>query len=56
VNFGTGLTGHVTARIASALSGTSIGTIQFRLGSTLYVTFTTTTGQNFVNVNWFQFS
>jgi hypothetical protein len=23
---------------------------------TLYVTFTTTTGQNFVNVNWFQFS
>jgi hypothetical protein len=72
------------------VSGTDIGTIQFRLGSltatpfatievsgtggwqnwvtsapvtaspvpsgvqTLYVTFTTDTGGNFVNVNWFQ--
>jgi beta-glucosidase-like glycosyl hydrolase len=92
VNFGTGLTGPVVARIASAVSGTGIGTIQFRLDSltatpfatipvngtggwqnwassppvaaspvptgthTLYVTFTTSTGGNFVNVNWFQFS
>jgi Carbohydrate binding module (family 6)/F5/8 type C domain/Ricin-type beta-trefoil lectin domain/Putative Ig domain len=92
VNFGSGLTGHVEARIASAVAGGNIGTIQFRLGSltatpfatvpvsgtggwqtwgttspvtaapvpsgtqTLYVTFTTTTGGNFVNVNWFRFS
>lgn len=92
VNFGSSLTGRVEARIASAVSGTDIGTIQFRLGSltatpfatievsgtggwqdwvtsapvtaspvpagpqTLYVTFTTSTGGNFVNVNWFQFS
>ncbi len=92
VNFGSGLTGQVVARYASALSGTGLGTIQFRIGSvtatpfatinvsgtggwqtwvtsapvagspvpsgtqTLYVTFTTTTGTNFVNVNWFQFS
>ncbi|HTJ70060.1 MAG TPA: carbohydrate-binding protein [Actinospica sp.] len=91
VNFGTGLTGNVKARIASAITGTNIGTVQFRLDSltaapfatvnvsgtggwqtwttatataspvpsgthTLYVTFTTSTGGNFVNVNWFQFS
>ena len=92
VNFGSGLTGNVAVRMASALSGTGIGTIQFRLGSlaatpfatvnvngtggwqdwvtsapvtaapvpsgtqTLYVTFATTTGQNFVNVNWFTFT
>ena len=83
---------QVEARVASADSGTDIGTIQFRIGSltatpfatidvngtggwqtwattpavtaspvptgtqTLYVTFTTTTGANFVNVNWFQFT
>ena len=92
VDFGSGLTGSVVARIASAVSGTNIGTIQFRLDSltatpfatvpvsgtggwqtwttagpvtaspvpggthTLYVTFTTSTGGNFVNVNWFTFS
>ena len=92
VNFGTGLTGAVTARMASAVAGTNIGSIQFRLDSltatpfatvpvngtggwqtwvtspsatgspvptgthNVYVTFTTTTGGNFVNVNWFQFS
>ncbi|MBS2965797.1 discoidin domain-containing protein [Actinocrinis puniceicyclus] len=92
VNFGSGLTGNVAARIASAVTGTGIGTIQFRLDSltaapfatipvsgtggwqnwvtagpvagspvptgshTLYVTFTTSTGGNFVNVNWFTFS
>jgi hypothetical protein len=92
VNFGSGLTGAVEARYASALSGTGLGTIQFRIGSvtatpfatisvsgtggwqtwvtsapvagspvptgtqTLYVTFTTSSGTNFVNVNWFQFS
>jgi hypothetical protein len=92
VTFGTGLTGAVTARIASAVAGTNIGTVQFRVDSltatpfatiqvngtggwqtwvtagpvtaspvpsgthTLYVTFTTSTGANFVNVNWFQFS
>ena len=92
VNFGSGLSGNVTARIASAVTGTNIGTIQFRLDSltatpfatvpvsgtggwqtwttagpvtasaipsgthTLYVTFTTSTGGNFVNVNWFTFS
>jgi Carbohydrate binding module (family 6)/Ricin-type beta-trefoil lectin domain/Putative Ig domain len=92
VNFGGSLTGHVVARIASAVSGTDIGTISFSVGSqtatpfatievsstggwqtwvtstpvttspvpsgtqSLYVTFTTTTGENFVNVNWFQFS
>jgi hypothetical protein len=92
VNFGSSLSGDVVARIASAVSGTDIGTIQFRLGSltaapfatvevsgtggwqnwvttpvvtaspipsgvqTLYVTFSTSTGGNFVNVNWFRFS
>ena len=91
VNFGSGLSGNVQARIASAVVGTNIGTVQFRLDSqtatpfatvnvsgtggwqtwvtgtataspvpsgthTLYVTFTTTTGGNFVNVNWFKFS
>jgi hypothetical protein len=92
VNFGSGLTGQVVARIASAVSGTDIGTISFEIGSltatpfatidvsgtggwqtwettapvtaspvpsgtqTLYVTFTTSTGANFVNVNWFQFT
>ena len=92
VNFGSGLTGPVVARIASADTGTDVGTISFRLGSTtatpfatitvngtggwqtwvtstpvtgspaptgtqtLYVTFATSTGANFVNVNWFQFS
>jgi hypothetical protein len=92
VNFGSSLTGQVVARIASAVSGTDIGTISFEIGSptatpfatievsgtggwqtwvtsapvtaspvpsgtqTLYVTFTTSTGENFVNVNWFQFS
>jgi Carbohydrate binding module (family 6)/Ricin-type beta-trefoil lectin domain/Putative Ig domain len=92
VNFGSGLTGKVVARVASAVSGTDIGTISFSIGSqtatpfatidvngtggwqtwvsttpvtaapvpsgtqTLYVTFTTSTGANFVNVNWFQFS
>jgi len=91
VNFGTGLTGAVQARIASAVVGTGIGTIQFRLDSVtatpfatvtvngtggwqtwatatataspvpsgthnLYVTFTTSTGTNFVNANWFTFS
>jgi len=92
VSFGSGLTGQVEVRIASAVAGTNIGTIQLRLGSltatpfatipvsgtggwqtwvtsspvsaapvpsgtqTLYVTFTTSTGGNFVNVNWFRFS
>jgi hypothetical protein len=92
VNFGSGLTGKVVARVASAVTGSGIGTISFEIGSptatpfatitvnttggwqtwastapvtaapvpsgtqTLYVTFTTSTGANFVNVNWFQFS
>jgi Carbohydrate binding module (family 6)/Ricin-type beta-trefoil lectin domain/Putative Ig domain len=92
VNFGSSLTGQVVARIASAVSGSDIGTISFEIGSltatpfatitvngtggwqtwvtsaplttspvpsgtqTLYVTFATSTGANFVNVNWFQFS
>ncbi|HWG23184.1 carbohydrate-binding protein [Actinospica sp.] len=91
VNFGSGLSGSVQARIASADTGTNIGTVQFRLDSltatpfatvnvsgtggwqtwvtgtataspvpsgthTVYVTFTTSTGGNFVNVNWFKFS
>ena len=92
VTFGSGLAGGVVARVASAVSGTSIGTIQFRLDSltaspfatvpvsgtggwqswvtagpvtaspvpsgthTVYVTFATSTGGNFVNVNWFKFS
>jgi Carbohydrate binding module (family 6)/Ricin-type beta-trefoil lectin domain/Putative Ig domain len=92
VNFGSSLTGQVVARIASAVSGSEIGTISFEIGSltaspfatitvngtggwqtwvtsaqvttspvpsgtqTLYVTFATSTGANFVNVNWFQFS
>jgi Carbohydrate binding module (family 6) len=92
VNFGSGLTGQVVARVASAVSGTDIGTISFEIGSltatpfatitvngtggwqtwvtsapvtaspvpsgtqTLYVSFSTSSGENFVNVNWFQFS
>jgi hypothetical protein len=91
VNFGSGLSGNVAARVASAATGTNFGTVQFRLDSltatpfatvnvsgtggwqtwvtvsgtaspipsgthTLYVTFTTSTGGNFVNVNWFKFS
>ena len=91
VDFGSSLTGQVAARVASAVSGTGIGTIRFRIGSvtatpfatitvngtggwqdwvtstataapvpsgtqTLYVTFSTSTGGNFVNVNWFRFS
>jgi hypothetical protein len=92
VNFGSGLTGQVAARLASADVGTDVGTISFEVGSptaapfatidvngtggwqtwatsapvsaspvpsgvqTLYVTFATSTGANFVNVNWFQFS
>ena len=92
VNFGSGLTGQLEVRMASDVSGTGIGTIQFRLGSltatpfatvevsgtggwqtwvdttpvtaspvpsgtqTLYVTFTTSTGGNFVNVNYFRFT
>ncbi|MBR7828726.1 carbohydrate-binding protein [Actinospica sp. MGRD01-02] len=91
VDFGSGLSGNVAARIASAATGTNIGTVQFRLDSltatpfatvnvsgtggwqtwvtatgtaspipsgthTLYVTFTTSTTGNFVNVNWFKFS
>jgi hypothetical protein len=91
VNFGSGFTG-VEVRDASAVAGTNIGSVQFRLDSltaapfatvnvngtggwqtwatspdtanspaptgthTLYVTFTTTTGGNFVNVNWFEFT
>ena len=89
VNFGSGLT-TASARIASALSGSNLGTVQFRLDSltatpfatftvnstggwqnwvtagpvtasptgthTLYVTFTTSLNQNFVNVNWFEFN
>jgi hypothetical protein len=92
VNFGSGLTGQLEVRMASAVAGADIGTIQFRLGSltatpfatvevsgtggwqtwvtttpvtaspvpsgtqTLYVTFTTSTGGNFVNVNYFRFA
>jgi hypothetical protein len=92
VNFGSGLTGQLEVRMASGVSGTDIGTIQFRLGSltatpfatvevsgtggwqtwvdttpvtaspvpsgtqTLYVTFTTSAGGNFVNVNYFRFT
>jgi Carbohydrate binding module (family 6) len=92
VDFGSALTGHLQVRLASALSGSGIGTVQFRLDSltatpiatvtvngtggwqswqtsgavttspvpsgihTLYVTFTTSTGGNFVNLNWFDFS
>ena len=91
MNFGSGLTGQVAARVASAVAGTGTGEIQFRIGSatatpfatitvngtggwqdwvtstttaapvpsgtqTLYVTFSTSTGGNFVNVNWFRFS
>ena len=91
VNFGSGFSG-VEVRAASAVAGTNIGSVQFRLDSatatpfatanvngtggwqtwvtspttatsptptgthTLYVTFTTSTGGNFVNVNWFKFS
>ncbi|MGD0557314.1 MAG: carbohydrate-binding protein [Streptosporangiaceae bacterium] len=89
VDFGTGYP-QIEARIASAVSGTDIGTISFSVGSltatpfatievsgtggwqtwvttaaaanspvptgvqTLYVTFSTSTGANFVNVNWFE--
>jgi len=89
VDFGTGYP-QIEARIASAVSGTDIGTISFSIGSltatpfatievsgtggwqtwvttpavddspvpsgvqTLYVTFSTSTGANFVNVNWFE--
>ncbi|HET9167856.1 MAG TPA: carbohydrate-binding protein [Actinospica sp.] len=91
VDFGSGLSGNVQARVASAATGTEIGTVQFRLDSltatpfatvnvsgtggwqtwvtnsataspipsgthTLYITFTTTISDNFVNVNWFKFS
>jgi Beta-1,3-glucanase/Carbohydrate binding module (family 6) len=88
----TGLSGTLHARYASAVSGSGIGSIQFRLDSltatpfatvpvsgtggwqnwttsaavaesplpsgthTLYVTFATSTGGNFVNVNWYEFS
>ena len=91
VNFGSGYS-QIVARNASAVAGTGIGTIQFRLDSltatpfatipvngtggwqdwvtspavadspapsgthNLYVTFTTSTGGNFVNVNWFELS
>jgi hypothetical protein len=90
VGFGSGHSG-LQVRLASAVSGTGIGTIQFRLDSltaapfatvavdgtggwqdwvtatttaspppagthTLYVTFATGTGGNFVNVNWFRFT
>jgi hypothetical protein len=91
VDFSTGYP-QIEARLASALSGTDIGTISFEVGSptaapfatievsgtggwqtwvtsapaansppptgvqTLYVTFSTSTGENFVNVNWFEFS
>ncbi len=90
VNFGTGYP-QIEARLASAVSGTDIGTISFELGSvtatpfatiqvngtggwqtwatsaaatnspaptgtqTLYVSFATSTGGNFVNANWFEF-
>jgi hypothetical protein len=89
VNFGSGYP-QIEARLASALSGTDIGTISFEIGSltatpfatievsgtggwqtwvtsaptansppptgtqTLYVSFATSTGENFVNVNWFE--
>src|SRR5271154_5919668 len=89
VNFGSGYP-QIEARLASAVSGTDIGTISFEIGSltatpfatievsgtggwqtwvtsspadnspvptgtqTLYVSFATSTGANFVNVNWFE--
>jgi Carbohydrate binding module (family 6)/F5/8 type C domain/Ricin-type beta-trefoil lectin domain/Putative Ig domain len=43
VNFGTGLTGAVQARIASALAGTGLGTVQFRLDSLTATPFATVT-------------
>jgi len=43
INFGTGLTGTVAARIASNLTGTGIGTIQFRLDSLTAPPFATIT-------------
>jgi hypothetical protein len=90
VNFGSGYS-QIFARNASAISGTGIGSVQFRLDSltatpfatvtvngtggwqdwvtsqaanaptpsgthNLYVTFSTSTGGNFVNVNWFELS
>jgi hypothetical protein len=91
VNFGSSGYPQIEARLASALSGTDIGTISFEIGSltatpfatievsgtggwqtwatsapstnspaptgtqTLYVSFATSTGENFVNVNWFEF-
>jgi hypothetical protein len=89
VNFGSGYP-QIEARVASAVSGTDVGTISFEIGSltaapfatiqvngtggwqtwvtsapaadspaptgtqTLYVSFATSTGANFVNVNWFE--
>jgi hypothetical protein len=89
VNFGSGYP-QIETRLASAVSGTDIGTISFEIGSltatpfatievsgtggwqtwvtsaptansppptgtqTLYVSFATSTGENFVNVNWFE--
>ncbi|HEX4790219.1 MAG TPA: carbohydrate-binding protein [Actinospica sp.] len=41
VNFGSGLTGAVQARIASAVVGTNIGTVQFRLDSLTAAPFAT---------------
>jgi hypothetical protein len=41
VNFGSGLTGAVQARIASAITGTNIGTVQFRLDSLTATPFAT---------------
>jgi len=41
VNFGSGLTGSVQARIASASVGTNIGTVQFRLDSLTAAPFAT---------------
>jgi hypothetical protein len=90
VDFGSGYP-DIEARVASALSGTDVGTISFSIGSatatpfatlsvsgtggwqtwvtssvaesseptgvqTLYVTFSTSTGEDFVNVNWFSLS
>jgi hypothetical protein len=43
VNFGSGLTGTVAARIASNLTGAGIGTIQFRLDSLTATPFATVT-------------
>jgi hypothetical protein len=91
IDFPSGMTGRIQVRLASFLTSSDVGTIQFRLNSpyasafatvtvngtggwqnwtttstgespipsgtyTLYVTFSTWTGGDFVNVNWFQFS